>query len=421
VTLKLPDLETAKQAIMGLSILGVFFQSILPFLPLEAMLAVASVLVLAVSIAANPTNPLVNAISPSFCYKWTYGRGFGVVPSHCSKGFERNGALCYPDCQSGYVGNGPVCWEHCPQNYVNDGAVCRKKGSLALHWKKSHGRGWGKPVNCGDGYHAKSGLCYKDCRDGFEGVGPVCHQKCAGTFNTNCGAGCTKSKMDCASGLVGMVGAAGISTAGFMWGPWNAVWPVVAGGWTAVTALTNGQCPNPDAEDKYPFTPATYVAASWTATTAYTATYTGVYVDTPTYSTPTPYLEKVVAYATPTDVTYGQPSATHTPVVAQYSVPTLYTPAYTAPAAYQTYVMPAPAYSVPAYTTPVEECEETSTTYPTPTAVETEECHETVAESYPTPAGYDVPETVETQEAAIYSGAQATGLSALLLAAVLLV
>jgi hypothetical protein len=355
------------------------------------MIGLASVVLLSASTFANPTNPIVNAIVPSFCYKWTYGRGAGIVPSHCGDGDERNGALCYPKCREGYVGNGPVCWERCPENYVNDGAVCRKKGSLRLHWKKSHGRGWGRPMNCGDDNHAQSGLCYKDCRDGFEGVGPVCHQKCSGKYGTNCGAGCTKSGMDCASGLVGMAGAAGLATAaGIAWGPWNPVWPVVAGGWTAVTALTNGQCPDPDAEDKYPYTPATYVP-SWTSTTAYTATYTGIYQETPVYSAPTPYLATVEAYTTPTDCTYGATEASYTPIETNYATPTLYTPpAYTPVATYGAMGAPAGSYSAP-----------------------------TDAYVEPTKTAYDAPESTSSPEGnALYSSAQSVaGLTSALLSA----
>lgn len=58
------------------------------------------------------------------CYKKSYGRGVGEPLSRCESGYERNGALCYPNCKDGYTGAGPVCWKDCDDGYDNHGATC---------------------------------------------------------------------------------------------------------------------------------------------------------------------------------------------------------------------------------------------------------------------------------------------------------
>jgi hypothetical protein len=45
------------------------------------------------------------------CTKQSYGRTAGVPLHACSEGYERDGALCYPQCKAGFKGVGPVCWE----------------------------------------------------------------------------------------------------------------------------------------------------------------------------------------------------------------------------------------------------------------------------------------------------------------------
>lgn len=275
------------------------------------ILEIAVTLIAATTVAANPSNPITNALVPSFCYKWTYGRGLGKIATHCEDGFERNGLLCYPICKEGYIGNGPLCWERCAPGWINDGAVCRKKGHFDLHWKHFYSRTIGKRMVCAPGLNKHQGLCYPECRTGFKGAGPLCHQACGGIYGTDCGAGCTKSKKDCLTGFLG--GA-------IAWGPWNAYWPVIGGGWTAITALTNGQCPNPDDPHdpytKYGFTPATS-APSWTGSAPYVPTPTGKYVEAAPTAVETPYLATVVPVHTPSDVPYGAtmaysiPDATH--------------------------------------------------------------------------------------------------------------
>lgn len=123
----------------------------------------------------------------SFCWKKTYGRGVGAVPSTCPNG-EQSGALCYPKCKRNFHGVGPVCWANAPRS-------------------GSYGRGVGEPMSCPRGQENNAGLCYKPCREGTTGVGPVCWNDCPKQLPFNCGAGCAASQADCVGHVVNMVAA----------------------------------------------------------------------------------------------------------------------------------------------------------------------------------------------------------------------
>ena len=77
----------------------------------------------------------------------------GVPLSTCSNGYEKNGALCYPQCNQGYYGNGPVCWGSCGNN-IDEGALCRER--------------------CRDGYYDVGGVCWSACPDPYYSSGAMC-------------------------------------------------------------------------------------------------------------------------------------------------------------------------------------------------------------------------------------------------------
>lgn len=141
----------------------------------------------------------VSKYNGTVCWKNTKVRGVGIPIHDCQTGFEKNGLLCYPKCADGFTGVGPVCWENCQSGEKDIGAFCTKGG----HWraKKSDGRGAGVPLGCGgDHPDYDTGLCYKPCpasSESFKGIGPVCWQECEGSFGTNGGAMCCKSRGDC--------------------------------------------------------------------------------------------------------------------------------------------------------------------------------------------------------------------------------
>jgi len=139
-----------------------------------------------------------------FCWKRTYGRGVGIVPTDCGSK-ELDAGLCYDKCNQGYYGVGPVCWQICPAGYENHPASCYKD-LLNWFWKGSYGRGVGTvPGSCQDSKQYDAGLCYPYCEDTFYGVGPVCWKRCAGSTSVDCGAACGSSGLACAEGIFNMV------------------------------------------------------------------------------------------------------------------------------------------------------------------------------------------------------------------------
>ena len=212
-------------------------------------------------------NQMVSAQQAPFCWRDSYGRGVGKPLSACRRGEQKNGLLCYPNCKKGYGGAGPVCWQNCKRGYKDLGAICTtpprsyvrktgpktcpsgytnmglycgkvfktaslrckkgygvflgkcrqhcKKGwrnmgitcakGLNTYTKNSYGRGVGKPMICGRGLENDAALCYKKCKGGYNGVGPVCWGTCPKFQKVNCGAGCAKSKNQCALKVANMV------------------------------------------------------------------------------------------------------------------------------------------------------------------------------------------------------------------------
>jgi hypothetical protein len=191
-----------------------------------------------------------------YCYKQSYGRGVGTIPSTCTGGKQNDAGLCYTPCNPGYGAAGPVCWQYCPSGYTDTGAFCHYSAKsltttlvrsgchldsafgciipaydcpsgytnaglfCALNTpgvpsgysgltgldltKKNYGRGAGTiPTNCGAKQN-DAGLCYSGCNSGFYGVGPVCWQSCT-SGKTDCAAGCANSTSACASNTASMV------------------------------------------------------------------------------------------------------------------------------------------------------------------------------------------------------------------------
>lgn len=191
-----------------------------------------------------------------YCYKQSYGRGVGTIPTTCPAGKQNQAGLCYNACNAGYGAAGPVCWQNCPSGYTDTGALCHYSAKsltanlqrtgchvdspfgcivpamgcpsgytnagvfCALNTpsvpagysgltgldltKKSYGRGAGTiPDQCPGG-QLDAGLCYSNCKAGHSGVGPVCWQGCPGG-KINCGAGCANSTTTCVTDTANMV------------------------------------------------------------------------------------------------------------------------------------------------------------------------------------------------------------------------
>ena len=183
-----------------------------------------------------------------YCYKGSYGRGVGTIPSDCGEK-DNSAGLCYPKCQAGYTGALTTCYQNCPSGYIDTGALCHIDKALThsgtwkcttrdifgtCWWseltcpsgytnaglfcalntpsvpagytgltgldlaKHSYTRGVGTiPPNCSVGKKKQNGLCYKDCNAGYDGEGPVCWNTCP-SGHSSCGAGCATSSKYCA-------------------------------------------------------------------------------------------------------------------------------------------------------------------------------------------------------------------------------
>ena len=190
----------------------------------------------------------------SFCWKDSYGRGVGTIPTSCEGGKEYQAGLCYNKCPAGMNPVGPVCWSGCPAGYIDMGAICHidkplTRNDCERHWytfgfcvngtcpsgytnaglfcaltafptpagfsgtyldpmKNTYARGAGTiPTGC-SGKEYDAGLCYENCRAGYSGVGPVCWGSNPPGW-TGCGMGSAKDSAACAAAVIGQVTSVG--------------------------------------------------------------------------------------------------------------------------------------------------------------------------------------------------------------------
>jgi Tectonin domain len=126
------------------------------------------------------------------CWKKSFGRGVGTVPTQCSSGYEKDAGLCYSTCKAGYKGVGPVCWSSCPDGFRDDGAFCAKPAA--------YGRGSGYPWKFGDGLNddGMRSRCEGDNGAGnCEKYGAMYYPKCKANFHA---VECCICSPDCPSG-----------------------------------------------------------------------------------------------------------------------------------------------------------------------------------------------------------------------------
>lgn len=123
-------------------------------------------------------NNSVYAQGAEFCWKDSYGRGVGTIPSQCPNGQEKIGALCYDRCPANTKRFGFDCHSVCPSGMRDDGLFCRAA---------EYGRGAGYPWEFGDGFDLSGakrrcerthGSCeqngliiYPKCRAGYSAFG----------------------------------------------------------------------------------------------------------------------------------------------------------------------------------------------------------------------------------------------------------
>jgi hypothetical protein len=104
-----------------------------------------------VSAASNAKGAVVaNAITVEFCWKNSYGRDVGKVPSHCPSNKETiaGGVLCYTKCHhlGNYARFGYDCHQRCGSGWNDHGLFCNRG---------NRGRGVGT-VQCGWEYWSSS-------------------------------------------------------------------------------------------------------------------------------------------------------------------------------------------------------------------------------------------------------------------------
>lgn len=187
---------------------------------------------------------------PALCWKRTYTRGVGVVPTgDCPAGQEKDGGLCYPVCRAGFKGIGPVCWQSsCPAKFRDDGAFCAKH--------EAYGRGAGYPWKFGDtafdlsaakarceADNGGAGTCEQDgaiwypkCKEGFNKVGCcICSPACPANMK-DIGVSCTKETYGRGVGTPPGCGPGMELDAGLCY-------PKAAQGFTGVGPVAWGKCP----------------------------------------------------------------------------------------------------------------------------------------------------------------------------------
>jgi len=141
-----------------------------------------------------------------FCWKDSYGRGVGLVPSVCGSGKQQIGALCYDQCPSGYESSGFGCRKLCPAGWSTYVLTCSKWG-WPWEWQTISRDGWERaPVtmNCRSDQQYDAGLCYPPCAAFHTGVGPVCWGYCPTNY-VNCGAACASDNAACAKQVTDQV------------------------------------------------------------------------------------------------------------------------------------------------------------------------------------------------------------------------
>lgn len=58
------------------------------------------------------------------CYRQSYNRGVGTIPTSCSGGWEYSVGLCYEPCRANYDPVNFVCWERCKAGWADHGVTC---------------------------------------------------------------------------------------------------------------------------------------------------------------------------------------------------------------------------------------------------------------------------------------------------------
>ncbi len=159
------------------------------------LVLVLSVLTAAISAAQESAGGVPEK---DFCWRDSYGRGVGTVPTSCAPGQDMVGLLCYDKCSAGMQRAGVDCHSTCPAGFRDDGLFCRRA---------EYGRGAGYPWRFSDGFSSDGMLnrCNKDNQGlGCEMSGAIAYPKCRPGYTAVGCCICRPSVPDClALGLGG--------------------------------------------------------------------------------------------------------------------------------------------------------------------------------------------------------------------------
>ena len=137
--------------------------------------------VLAVMVLTVLTAPPSLAQQPEFCWKDSYGRGAGTIPTSCAEGQQMRALLCYKFCPQNMQWSGVGdCSSICPAGFRDDGLFCRRA---------EYGRGAGYAWEFRDGLsnagmmsrcerdngagncEMSAAIAYPKCRPGYSAFG----------------------------------------------------------------------------------------------------------------------------------------------------------------------------------------------------------------------------------------------------------
>ncbi len=133
------------------------------------------------------------AAAQDFCWKDSYGRGVGTVPTACAPGQDRIGLLCYDKCGPNSARFGFDCHSVCPSGMRDDGLFCRRT---------EYGRGAGYPWKFGDALNDNGmrARCEKDHgRGNCEKNGLIFYPKCQPGYTAFGCCICRPAQPDCAA------------------------------------------------------------------------------------------------------------------------------------------------------------------------------------------------------------------------------
>lgn len=126
-----------------------------------------------------------------FCWKSSYGRGVGTIPTEAGPGRVTIGALSYSQCPANTTRVGFDCHSVCPTGMRDDGLFCRAT---------EYGRGAGYPWQFGDKAFSLDGArarCSRDNPQGCEQNGAIIYPKCRPGYTAFGSNICRPNKPNC--------------------------------------------------------------------------------------------------------------------------------------------------------------------------------------------------------------------------------